>query len=128
MKKKDFKEISDINMTPFVDIVLVLLIIFMSVATFIVEGKIPVNLPKAKTSQSSSKDNSITITIKKDGELYINDQKISQEDLIKALSKYKDKTVVLRASKETPFQYVVNVIDACRQNSITHYLIETKKD
>ncbi len=128
MKKKDFKEISDINMTPFVDIVLVLLIIFMSVATFIVEGKIPVNLPKAKTSQSSSKDNLVTITIKKDGELYINDQKILEEDLVKALSKYKDKTVVLRASKETPFQYVVNVIDACRQNSITHYLIETKKD
>ena len=62
------KEISEINMIPLVDIVLVILIIFMATATFMVEGKIPLDLPKAKTGEPSKQlQKRIEITIKKDG-------------------------------------------------------------
>lgn len=124
------KEISEINMTPFVDIVLVILIIFMATATFMVEGKIPVNLPKAKTSERTvSAKKSITISIKKDGTIYI-DGSIVNGNLEQALSKVanKDTTVMLQASKDTPFQNVVSVIDACRELNIDKYMIETKKE
>ncbi len=124
------KEISEINMTPFVDIVLVILIIFMATATFMVEGKIPVNLPKAKTSERTvSAKKSITISIKKDGTIYI-DGTIVNGNLEQAISKVanKDTTVMLQASKNTPFQNVVSVIDACRELNIDKYMIETKKE
>lgn len=60
------REISEINMIPLVDIVLVILIIFMATATFMVEGKIPLDLPKAKTGEPSKQlQKRIEITIKK---------------------------------------------------------------
>lgn len=130
---KDFdqdKEISEINMTPFVDIVLVILIIFMATATFMVEGKIPVNLPKAKTSQRTvSSKKSITISIKKDGTIFI-DGILVNGNLEQAISKVanKETTIMLQASKDTPFQNVVSVIDACRELGIDKYMIETKKE
>lgn len=126
---EDDKEISEINMTPFVDIILVVLIIFLATATFIVEGKIPLNLPKAETSQSKQiKQKKMVITIKKDGSIYINDQKGSiniLKEKIKNLSK--NTVVVLRADRDVPFQKVVSVIDTCRSQGIERYSIETSK-
>jgi len=124
------KEISEINMTPFVDIVLVILIIFMATATFMVEGKIPVNLPKAKTSQRTvNSTKPVVIAIKKDGAILINNQPLAG-NLETVLSQVanKNSTVVLQASKDTPFQNVVSVIDACRELGIDKYMIETKKE
>ena len=126
---EDDKEISEINMTPFVDIILVVLIIFLATATFIVEGKIPLHLPKAETSQSKEiKQKKLVVTIKKDGSIYINDKKGSisiLKEKIKSLSK--DTVVVLRADRDVPFQKVVSVIDTCRSQGIEKYSIETSK-
>jgi Biopolymer transport protein len=117
-------------MTPFVDIVLVILIIFMATPTFMVEGKIPVNLPKAKTSERTTVSTKpVVVAIKKDGTILIDNNVISG-NLESALSKVanKDSTIVLQASKDTPFQNVVSVIDACRELGINKYMIETKKE
>ncbi len=124
------KEISEINMTPFVDIVLVILIIFMATATFIVEGKIPLNLPKAETSEAKEiKESKIEISIKKDGTIYINGNKILKNQIEKQLEelKKKDTVVILRADKDTPFENIVFVVDKCRKLGIEKYLIETDK-
>ncbi len=128
--KEGEQEIFEINMTPFVDIVLVILIIFMATATFMVEGKIPVNLPKAKTSQrTATSTKPVTIAIKKDGTILIDNQ-VASGNLEQAISKVanKDSTIILQASKDTPFQNVVSVIDACRELNINKYMIETKKE
>lgn len=124
------KEISEINMTPFVDIILVVLIIFMATATFMVEGKIPLDLPKAKTGEAGKNIERIEISIKKDGSIYITDKKVSPEELKQELEKIKseNKVVALRSEKETPFQNVVTVIDICRSVGIEKYVIETKKE
>ncbi len=124
------KEISEINMTPFVDIVLVILIIFMATATFIVEGKIPLNLPKAETSEAKEiKESKIEISIKKDGTIYINGNKILKNQIEKQLEelKKKDTVIILRADKDTPFENIVFVVDKCRKLGIEKYLIETDK-
>jgi len=126
---EDDKEISEINMTPFVDIILVVLIIFLATATFIVEGKIPLHLPKAETSQSKEiKQKKVVVTIKKDGTIYINDR-IGNINVLKEKIKKlsKDTVVILRADRDVPFQKVVSVIDACRSEGLEKYSIETSK-
>jgi biopolymer transport protein ExbD len=124
------KEIAEINMTPFVDIVLVILIIFMATATFMVEAKIPLNLPEAETGEAKEvKENKIEITLKKNGDIFLNGKQISRSSLEKALEEIKNKNqvVVLRADKETPFEHIVFVVDKCRKAGIEKYLIETEK-
>lgn len=127
---KDEREISEINMTPFVDIILVILIIFLATATFIVEGKIPLNLPSAKTSEPAKQlDNKIEIVIKKDGVFY-QGQKVDQQTLKEKLQQVADpeKVVVLKAEKDVIFQEVVSVIDICRQLGMTKYTVQTQKE
>lgn len=124
------KEISEINMTPFVDIILVILIIFLATATFIVEGKIPLDLPTAKTSEPAKQiQNKIEIIIKKDG-IFFEGSKTDLETLKTKLQAIADsqKVVVLKAEKDVIFQDVVSVIDICRQVGISKYIVETKKE
>ena len=134
MKKlidQDDKEISEINMTPFVDIILVVLIIFMATATFIVEGKIPISLPEAKTGEKGKKlERKIVITIKEDGTCYLNDKKVNLSQLKEELKKLKTEKsfVILRSDKNTTFQNFVSIIDICREVGIDQYMIETKQD
>jgi biopolymer transport protein ExbD len=128
---QDDKEISEINMTPFVDIILVVLIIFMATATFIVEGKIPISLPEAKTGEKSKHlERKIVITIKADGTYYLNGNKVNLSEIKEQLKKLKtDKSfVILRSDKNTTFQNFVSIIDICRDVGIEQYMIETKKD
>ncbi|MBK3332066.1 biopolymer transporter ExbD [Persephonella atlantica] len=125
----DDREISEINMTPFVDIILVVLIIFLATATFIVEGKIPLNLPKSETAETGEiKEKKLIITIKGDGSLFLDDRKISiktLKDNIKSAGK--NSIIVLRADRSVPFQKVVDVIDACRSEGVEKYTIETMR-
>ncbi|MDQ7055282.1 MAG: biopolymer transporter ExbD [Persephonella sp.] len=126
---EDDKEISDINMTPFVDIILVVLIIFLATATFIVEGKIPLNLPKSKTAESGKlQEKRITIIIKNDGSLFLDEKRISKDILKRKVRELnKNITVVLRADRDVSFQKVVDVIDVCRSAGIEKYTIETMR-
>lgn len=127
---KDEREISEINMTPFVDIILVILIIFLATATFIVEGKIPLDLPTAKTSEPAKQiQNKIEIIIKKDG-IFFESSKTDLETLKTKLQAIADsqKVIVLKAEKDVIFQDVVSVIDICRQVGISKYIVETKKE
>ncbi|NPA13332.1 MAG: biopolymer transporter ExbD [Aquificae bacterium] len=122
----DDREIAEINMTPFVDIILVVLIIFLATATFIVEGKIPLNLPKSDTAEAKNIEKSLIITIKADGTVYINDKKTDLQKLKEELNTFsKDTVVILRADRDVPFQKVVSVIDACRDKGLEKYTIET---
>ncbi len=123
-------EISEINMTPFVDIVLVILVIFMATATFVVEGKIPINLPQSssKPLKSDQKEPTI-ITIDKDANIYLNDKKSSLEELDSFLINHdKEQSIILRSDAKTNFEDVVKIIDICKNHSITKFAISTSKD
>ena len=122
----DDKEISEINMTPFVDIILVVLIIFMATATFIVERKIPLDLPEAETGEASKDNETIEVVIKEDGKILLNNKKTSLKELkdkVKMLNK--NKVVLIRSDKDTKFQYVVSVIDVFRKAGFEKYAVET---
>lgn len=101
---------SEINVTPLVDVMLVLLIIFMITAPLLQQG-IDVNLPKAK-GKELGEDERITIIIKKGGLIYMNDAQVSREDLFKKLSAISklNPNVFLKADRDVPYGLVVEIM------------------
>ncbi len=107
---------SEINITPFVDVMLVLLVIFMVTAPLLQQG-IDVNLPRAKGKELSPTER-VIITIKKDGRIYINK---TRTDINKLKSKFAIKTdrdVFLKADKDVPYGLVVEVMGELREIGI----------
>lgn len=121
-------DIAEINMTPFVDIVLVILVIFMVTATFVTQGKIPLNLPEASQTQNMKDERKpITLTLSESGELYYDDVALSLDDLDQKIAQVREPHIVLRSDAKTPFEYVVKVIDICKKNRISAFSIQTTK-
>ena len=112
MHKKN-KVISQINVTPFVDVMLVLLIVFMITAPLLTVG-VSVDLPKTKASQLNSKGDPIIISIKKNGELYIQEREIDTLQLLprlKAISSgNKNLRIYVRGDKDVPYGLVLVTI------------------
>jgi biopolymer transport protein TolR len=104
---------SDINVTPFVDVMLVLLIIFMVTAPMMMQG-VDVSLPKTTSEPLSSKEDHIVITIDSNNRVYINDYHVTldflKEKLIKIFEGRIDREIYLRADKEIPYGIVVRVM------------------
>jgi biopolymer transport protein ExbD len=123
-------EITDINMTPFVDVVLVILVIFMVTATFISQGKIPLNLPQSSSAQTQKdKDKPITISLTKDGKFYFDDALSNLGDIEARISELENKNpkIILRSDGQTPFEYVVQIIDICKKYNLTSFAIQTEQ-
>ena len=110
---KKNRVISQINVTPFVDVMLVLLIVFMITAPLLTVG-VSVDLPKTKASQLNSKGDPIIISIKKNGELYIQERKIDTLQLLprlKAISSgNKNLRIYVRGDKDVPYGLVLDTI------------------
>ena len=107
---------SEINVTPFVDVMLVLLIIFMVAAPLMTVG-VPVELPKtAAKSLSGSDEEPLTITVTADGRLMIQTTDIAPDDLIPRLraiaAERSDNRIYLRADGAIPYEAVVQVMGA----------------
>ena len=104
---------SDINVTPFVDVMLVLLIIFMVTAPMMIQG-LNVDLPEATAKPLDSEKEHLVITIDKDHHVHINDYQVTMESLsaklIKILQSRRDREVYLKADKNIPYGIVVQVM------------------
>ncbi|MDD4505959.1 MAG: biopolymer transporter ExbD [Sulfurospirillaceae bacterium] len=121
--------ISEINMTPFVDIVLVILVIFMATATFVVQGKIPLNLPHSSLEQAPLEHKKpLIVSVSHEGSIYLDDVMIDSEKLVEIVgSKIEaNQEVILRSDAKTPFEFIVKVIEACKKNNIHRFAIQTK--
>ena len=112
-KQKKNKSISQINVTPFVDVMLVLLIVFMITAPLLTVG-VSVDLPKTKASQLNSKGDPIVVSIKKNGELFIQERAIDTIQLLprlKAISSgNKNLRIYVRGDKNVPYGIVLDTI------------------
>ena len=104
---------SEINVTPFVDVMLVLLIIFMVTAPMMIQG-LNVDLPEATAKPLDSEKEHLVITINKDQQVYINDFEVTveflREKLLKILQGRSDRDVYLKADKNIPYGIVVQVM------------------
>ncbi len=105
---KQRRALSEINVTPFVDVMLVLLIIFMVTAPLLQQG-IDINLPQAKGKELAP-DERIVITIKKDGKIYLDKTAVDLKSLSVKLSNSLNKEVYLKADKTVAYGTVVTVM------------------
>jgi biopolymer transport protein TolR len=113
---KQRQALSEINVTPFVDVMLVLLIIFMITAPLLQQG-IDINLPQASGKELSPTER-IVITVKKDGTIYVDKTKSTIKSLKVTLAKAKNKEVFLKADKNVPYGAVVAVMGELREIGI----------
>ncbi|MBU1052246.1 MAG: protein TolR [Proteobacteria bacterium] len=113
--------ISDINVTPFVDVMLVLLIIFMATAPMMVQG-VNVSLPEATTKPLVSEKEHLLITLDKGGNIYINDYKVAPEQLQvkikKILEGHSGQEVYLRADKNISYGAVVTLMSEIKEAGV----------
>ena len=109
---------SEINVTPLVDVMLVLLIIFMVTAPLLQQG-IDVNLPKAKGKDMPPEER-VALVIKRDMKIYMNDNPVSLVDMrqkLQAISKL-NPNVFLKADKDVPYGFVVEVMGEIKEAGI----------
>ena len=108
------RDIDQINVIPLVDVMLVLLVIVLTTATFISSGQIPVNLAKAK-EVGTRIDAPIIITLTADGALFLNDRVVPEGGLQSVLTaEPRESAVVVRADKVTLLERFVSVVDEVR--------------
>ena len=115
-----------INVTPLVDVMLVLLIIFMVASTYIVKPSIEVELPKAATG-GDTLDTTLSIVVSKDGLLFLNGEKATEDDIAKRCKKVAKADpkaqAIIAADKQTSHGKVVRVIDLVRRNGVLKFAI-----
>ena len=121
------RELDQINVIPLVDVMLVLLVIVLTTATFITTGQIPVDLPTAKQA-GDRRDVPLVITLSADGTLYLNDQPLTVEGLASALAlRTRESLVVVRADRTTLLERFVQVVDEVRGLGFQQISLEVAK-
>ena len=126
----DDEPIADINIVPFVDIILVVLIIFMVTTPFIMRPSINVNLPKAGSGDEST-PSELNIAIAASGKLFLNGQN-TDESAITAFArelagKRPDTQAIISADKDVPHGRVVGIIDSVKGGGIRRFAITIDK-
>ncbi|MAF91797.1 MAG: biopolymer transporter ExbD [Bdellovibrionota bacterium] len=127
---KDDEAIADINITPFVDIILVVLIIFMVTTPIIMNPGIKIQLPKAASGEET-KQTKLNVSIAKDGKILLNgavenDNSLAQKvkDLV---AKNKEIQAIIAADKDVAHGTVIRVIDIVKSNGVSKFAISTEK-
>jgi biopolymer transport protein ExbD len=131
------KEELDVNITPLIDVVFLLLIFFMVSTTFKHESEITINLPEASVKAPAKEDNTIEIAIDEKGNFYVDKRQVVNTQLAtvkRALNKvagerkHKDLVIVISADAKTPHQSVVTAMDAAQQLGLVNISIATKRN
>ena len=109
----EYKPLAEINVTPFVDVMLVLLIVFMVAAPLMVQG-VPVDLPKTSATKIAKVQKPMVVTLSADGNLYIRDEQVARNNLVNRLiamrSNEGDSVVYVRADRSIPYGEVMEIL------------------
>ena len=123
--------ISGINVTPLVDITLVLLIIFMVTATYIVREAIEVDLPRAAHAGEAI-GTTLAVVLTRDGGIYLDGVRRSEQDLVartrEAVARDKDTRAIISADKASLHGAVVRVIDLVKGEGVSRFAINIEKE
>lgn len=124
----------DVNITPLIDVVFLLLIFFMVTTTFNQQAELRVDLPESSSEEQSLEVVPIEITIDTAGTYFVNGQSLAKNDaktLYQSLQKIvagdKEKSVIIRADATTPHQAVVTAMDAVAKIGVSKLSIATSK-
>jgi len=124
------KKYDSINVVPFIDIILVLLVIVLTTASFVAKGLIPVDLSKSQNqTKYKPKQKDLIITIKENGEIFFNKTKVLKSDIKNYLLKYKKNTVIsINCDKKTQFDNFVFILDILKNHNYKNIGIITKNE
>lgn len=120
---------AEINITPFTDVVLVLLIIFMVTTPLILQSGIKVTLPKASAAEAES-DRNVVVTINAQGDVYIENRRYDvreiRDGLAATLMNKPDAAVIIKGDKEVRYDSVIQVIDAAKQSGAKKFALSVE--
>ncbi len=124
----------DVNLTPLIDVVFLLLIFFMVSTTFEHQSRIKIDLPEASAAPTSQEDESLEILIDAQGRYFIGDQQVVnttartlKSAISKAAGEREGLAVIIRADAKTPHQAVITALDVTSQLGLTHISLATSK-
>ena len=123
-----------IALTSLLDVIFLLLCFFVTVSVFSQwESEISIKLPTAKTAEAPERlPGEIIVNLSKDGSIKVNGATMSLADLQSKLARiskfYPGQPVIIRADKETKYDYLVGVIDACRAGDVWNFSLATQND
>lgn len=122
-RRRRSRPLSEINVTPFVDVMLVLLIVFMVTAPLLTVG-VPVDLPKTKAQPLSQDREPLTLSVRRDGSIYLQNTRISEDDLVPRLNAIAangyDQRVFVRGDKAVDYGRVMQVMALVSAAGFTH--------
>ena len=123
-------ETVDVNITPLIDVVFLLLIFFMVTTTFVESPSINVNLPKAATkAKESKKSKNLVVSVNTRGQIFLGEKRLSMSEFKSEAQKFssenKSGMLVLRADKTSQHGEVVEIMDIAKSEGITKIAIAT---
>lgn len=118
-----------LNIIPFIDIMLVLLAIILSISTFIAHGEIKIDLPQSQSANTMKENkDKITINIDKNNDFFIDNKKIQIKELEQIIILSKKTTLIeLKSDKEAKFESFVQIIDILKNSQHENFQIITEK-
>jgi len=127
-KEKKSKR-SSINVTSLIDVMFILLIFFMVSSSFVEQPGMKLELPTIKSKEVARVDN-LVLFVSKDDVIYLNDKQVSMENLAAeitaAIPNIKEKTLVLKADRETEHGVIVQIMDIAKRNGLKKIVIGTR--
>ncbi len=125
---------TDINITPFTDVVLVLLIIFIIATPLIYQGKIKINLPETKSTKTEDKPMRMTVQVTEQGSIFIDDVEYSmpadaekiKTKILNTVGNSENSAVVINGDKNCRYSTIIGIIDAIKEIGIKKILLGTE--
>ena len=127
----DLDVLHEINVTPFIDVILVLLIIFMVAAPLVMQPKIDISLPKSSTAKVEKDKVPLRVVLGKNGELFLNNKPISsdglREEAKKLVMKNAETSALLIADKNATLEMVTDIVDAVKSGGVKKVAFSIQK-
>ncbi|GAB4196495.1 MAG: biopolymer transporter ExbD [Sandaracinaceae bacterium] len=133
-QKDDDEMITAINVTPLVDVVLVLLIILMVTASYIASRSIPMDLPSASTAEPGQQPRTLAISIDAEGQLYLDAEAVQEDALRGRVQSYvrdvgeAEARATIAADSRVSHGQVVRIIDLLRRERVAHFAINVRPE
>lgn len=135
MLRHDRNKDPELNLTPLIDVVFLLLIFFMVSTTFEKESEINIELPEAAGEKSQEERFTIEITIDGEGHYFVNEKRIRDKQLATlktalrdTRADHQDPKLIISADKNTPHQAVIRAMDAARQAGMVNLTFATRQE
>lgn len=118
-----------LNIVPFIDIMLVLLAIVLSISTFIAQGKIQVDVPQADSTQQPKEEKKLIIAVNAHNQIFLDDKPTTITALRESLASIDAKTLIeLRSDKESKFEIFIQILDILKDKNHENFAVSARKN